>query len=196
GLGLWDDEPADPPLARYDVLDGIVSTTSQVVLGMTLNCARCHDHKKDPIPQRDYYRFLAFFRDVSDMNKKNTRPGACGNDVLEVMCVEERGRADTHVLIRGNPSVQGERVEPGVPEVLGKPAKVSPRGAGAATSGKRRALAEWLTRADNPLTARVMVNRLWQQHFGRGIVPTPNEFGKLGEPATHPKLLDWLADEF
>src|SRR5205823_3821565 len=72
-LGLWDDEPADRLLAKYDVLDGIVSTTGQLVLGMTVGCARCHDHKKDPIPQRDYYRMLAFFRDVTDMNPKNTR---------------------------------------------------------------------------------------------------------------------------
>ena len=67
-LGIWDDEPADKPLARYDVLDGIVSTTGQVFLGITINCARCHDHKKDPIPQRDYYRLLAFFGDVTDQD--------------------------------------------------------------------------------------------------------------------------------
>src|SRR5262249_21300522 len=66
-------EPADPAQARYDVLDGIVSTTAQVVLGMTIGCARCHDHKKDPIPQRDYYRLLAFFHDVTHMNRENTR---------------------------------------------------------------------------------------------------------------------------
>ena len=61
-LGIWDDEPADRPLARYDGLDGIISTTGQVFLGMTINCARCHDHKVDPIPQHDYYRLLAFFQ--------------------------------------------------------------------------------------------------------------------------------------
>src|SRR3954453_11924176 len=72
-LGLWDDEPADKEQARYDVLDGIVSTTSQVVLGMTVGCARCHDHKKDPVRQRDYYQLLAFFQDVTDMNGRNTR---------------------------------------------------------------------------------------------------------------------------
>ena len=72
-LGVWDDEPADRAQLRFDVLDGIVSTTSQVFLGMTVGCARCHDHKRDPIPQRDYYRLLAFFNDVTDMNVKNTR---------------------------------------------------------------------------------------------------------------------------
>jgi hypothetical protein len=72
-LGLWDDEPADRLLAKYDILDGIVSTTGSVVLGMSVGCARCHDHKRDPLPQKDYYRLLAFFHDVSDMNRTNTR---------------------------------------------------------------------------------------------------------------------------
>ncbi|MGL4553207.1 MAG: DUF1549 domain-containing protein, partial [Gemmataceae bacterium] len=72
-LGIWDDEPADKLLAKYDVLDGVVSTTSNVFLGMSVGCARCHDHKKDPIPQKDYYRLLAVFRDVTDMNRENLR---------------------------------------------------------------------------------------------------------------------------
>jgi len=115
---------------------------------------------------------------------------------IEVMCVAERGREKTQVLIRGNPAAQGEIVEPGFPEVLpGAVANIHQRSGSEASSGKRRALAEWLTAADNPLTPRVMANRLWQFHFGRGIVPTPNDFGKLGEPPTHPELLDWLAVE-
>ena len=72
-LGIWDDEPADRPLARYDGLDGIISTTGQVLLGMTINCARCHDHKVDPIPQKDYYRLLAFFQDIVDPDGKNLK---------------------------------------------------------------------------------------------------------------------------
>ncbi len=196
-LGIWDDEPADRPLARYDVLDGVVSTTGQVFLGMTVNCARCHDHKVDPVPQADYYRLLAFFNDVTDQDGKNLRKvetaagagsGPAGR--IEVMCVAERKRGPAHVLLRGNPAALGTEVGPGVPEVLGGGSATFSR-----DRGKRGALADWLTDPHNPRTARVLANRLWQYHFGRGIVPTPNDFGKLGEPATHPELLDWLAAE-
>jgi hypothetical protein len=191
-LGIWDDEPADRVLARYDGLDGIVSTMGQVVLGMTVNCARCHDHKVDPVSQRDYYRLLSFFRDVTYPDGKNLKKVVDqSGSKIDVMCVSERGRTKTHILLRGNPNLAGDEVEPGVPEVLtdGSPAFAS-------GPGRRRALAEWLTDRRNPRTARVMVNRLWQYHFGRGLVPTPNDFGKLGERCTHPELLDWLAAEF
>ncbi len=176
-LGLWDDEPADRELAHFDGLDGIVSTAGQVFLGLSINCARCHDHKKDPLPQADYYRFLAFFSDVTNQDGRNTRrvgpaPG------IEVMCVREHGHAETHVLLRGNPRLPGPKVEPGVPAMLGQPYLTFTSG-----QGKRRALADWLTDRRNPMTARVLVNRLWQFHFGRGLVPTPNDFGQLGEPA-------------
>jgi hypothetical protein len=116
---------------------------------------------------------------------------------MEIMCVTEQGRERTHVLIRGNPAAQGEAVEPGFPLVLATaPPVIHERPGPGASSGKRRALAEWIAAADNPVTPRVMMNRLWQFHFGRGIVPTPNDFGNLGEPPTHPELLDWLAGEF
>ena len=115
---------------------------------------------------------------------------AADGSPIEVMSVAERGHAETHVLLRGNPSLHGDRVEPGVPQILGGSSFASHD-----RRSRRRALAEWLTDARNPRTARVMANRIWQYHFGRGIVPTPNEFGGLGEPATHPELLDWLASE-
>jgi hypothetical protein len=116
---------------------------------------------------------------------------------IPIMCVEERGRAPTHVLIRGLPTAPGAKVEAGFPEVLTtETVKLPDTPTKVGTSGKRLALARWLTRKDNPLTARVMANRLWQFHFGRGIVPTSSDFGKLGEQPTHPALLDWLASEF
>jgi len=187
-LGLWDDEPADRPQARYDMLDGIVSTTGQVFLGMTIGCARCHDHKRDPIPQTDYYRLLAFFIDMGDQTGLEVHP--FGENGVKVLSVREKGRAEPHVLLRGNPYLVGPKVEPGVPEAID-----SGETTFTGEPGKRRALAEWLTDRRNPMTARVFANRLWQYHFGRGIVPTPNDFGALGEPATHPELLDWLAAE-
>ncbi|MFN0053171.1 MAG: DUF1553 domain-containing protein [Planctomycetales bacterium] len=115
---------------------------------------------------------------------------------IEVMAVEERGGEPTHILIRGNPGAPGEEVQPGIPTVLEElaPAELSRRD-NSPTTHLRRQLADWLTSRTNPLTPRVLANRLWQYHFGRGIVPTPNDFGKLGEPPTHPELLDWLAAE-
>jgi hypothetical protein len=188
-LGLWDDEPADRPLARYDGLDSIVATTGQVFLGISIQCARCHEHKKDPIPQRDYYRLLAFFHDVTHQDGKNSRKVG-GPDGVEVMSVWEEGRAETHVLLRGNPNLLGPKVEPGVPAIFERDG-----GERFPPDGKRKAFAEWLTGRGNPMTARVMANRLWQYHLGRGLVPTPNDFGALGEEPSHPELLDWLASE-
>jgi len=188
-LGTWDDEPADRLLARYDVLDGIVSTTGGVFLGLPIHCARCHDHKRDPIPQTDYYRLLAFFNDITDSDGKNLQ--RVGGDAgPEVMCVREDGTTPTHVLLRGNPNLPGPEVQPGFPTCLGELSASIPPG-----PQKRLELAAWLTDPSNPMTARVMVNRLWHYHFGRGIVPSTNDFGQLGEPATHPELLDWLAVE-
>ena len=104
--------------------------------------------------------------------------------------------ADLHVHIRGNAATLGEKVEPGFPSCLTDQEPVIPEPAeGAKSSGRRRALAEWITSEENPLTARVMVNRLWQHHFGRGIVSTPSDFGEFGQRPTHPELLEWLSAE-
>jgi mono/diheme cytochrome c family protein len=290
-LGLWDDEPADPLLAFYDGLDDIVTTTSQGFLGLTMNCARCHDHKLDPIPQADYYRFVAFFRNVRhygqrsdesvtaasvrsiatpdeerahsaeraewqdrvarlrrqlDTVEEQIRPHLEGGEIddferdserqrviekyvgelisreefreyrqtrerwsrasnnpprsaQQALVVKESGRDApvTHVLLRGNPTSEGDVVEPQFPEVLGfeAPTIVRPEHV-QESSGRRRALAEWIASPQNPLTARVMANRLWQWHFGRGIVRSTNNFGLQGDAPTHPELLDWLAAEF
>jgi hypothetical protein len=103
----------------------------------------------------------------------------------------------THVLVRGNPHAAGAVVAPGFPKVLNAPEPVIPTpGPDARTSGRRTALADWVAAKDNPLTARVMANRIWHWRFGKGIVGSPNDFGKFGEKPTHPELLDWLAGEF
>ena len=424
-LGVWDDSPADRKLARYDYLDDIVSTTGQVMLGMTIGCARCHDHKIDPISTQDYYSFLAFFHDITPNNRgpladigtpeqhavrdkqlaekrlaeqeaqdklfeiqeiikielaKNITEevvpdapvsvmrdltyrfyrdtfeqfpddfdalepsaegrlfsnafslaaasrkqniglvfvgtlqvpehatytfhinlqGTCrlilsGYKVAELMgerdveialtqgdipirleyfnkdldkphleiswsgasfekqplstnatvnfdellkthaefiekneslkalvdeqkalkkqrdqrrrqrvpydhqalAVSEREQTPTHILRRGNPHLVGREVKPAFPAVLNPPAvDVLPISEEAKSSGKRRIFAEWVASTENPLTARVMVNRIWQHHFGNGIVRSTNDFGQLGTPPTHPELLDWLASEF
>ena len=424
-LGVWDDSPADRKLAQYDYLDDIVSTTGQVMLGMTVGCARCHDHKIDPISTRDYYSLLAFFHDITPNNRgpladigtpeqqavRDKRlaekrlaeqeaqdklfeieeiikielaksiseaivpdapvspmrdltyrfyrdtfeqfpdnfdlleptaqgrlfsnlfslapasrkkdiclvfegtlqvpeeatytfhinlQGTCrlilngyrvaeliGERDVEValtngevsirleyfnkdidkpqltvswsgssfekqplstnatvnfdellkthaelietneslkalvdqqkelkkqrdqrrrqrvpydhqaLSVSEGKQTPTHILRRGNPHLVGREVKPAFPEVLNPPmVDIPPVPEDAKSSGKRRILAEWVTNAENPLTARVMVNRIWQHHFGRGIVRSTNDFGQLGTSPTHPELLDWLASEF
>lgn len=287
-LGVWDDEPADPLQAKFDGYDDIVSITGQAFLGMTLNCARCHDHKGDPILADDYYRMVAFIRDIreysNDRNVKSTsnqtditpfeqrkgyeqelteRMGKVA-DLKKQMAVYEdaaikkmdpkdqlavqdghrdevvkkvpmflegeakkeyaalKRQADelrkkptphqelalsvnncdpnppaTFINIRGNPHANGAEVKPGFPEVLGFPEPtIPPATKGAKSSGRRTVLADWIVNPKNQLTARVMMNRVWQWHFGKGLVPTANDFGKLGEQPTHPELLDWLATEF
>ena len=117
----------------------------------------------------------------------------------QALCVSEIGRKarETFVLARGNAHAPGEIVEPGFPTVLGFPdPEISEPPLGIESSGRRRALGEWLASRENSLTARVMVNRIWQHYFGRGIVRSPNNFGFQGVAPTHPDLLDWLASEF
>jgi mono/diheme cytochrome c family protein len=102
----------------------------------------------------------------------------------------------TFIHLRGSAHAEGEEVQPAFPLIFGgEVAQIAPTADGA-SSGRRLALAKWITRPDNPRTARVMMNRLWQHHFGRGLSATPNDFGFLGIPATHPELLDWMATEF
>ncbi|MDA0831883.1 MAG: DUF1553 domain-containing protein [Planctomycetota bacterium] len=282
-LGVWDDEPDDRLEARFDELDDILSTTSSTFLGLTVGCARCHDHKFDPIPHEDYYRLLSFFQNISlygsevssthfkdnqngiftplislteaeqwrarhnellvqitpleeklnalnqedDEKKKATEDERKSlekqiNDLkteantvpfVQVLSVREKP-AETEpltVLIRGNPRSPGKPVEPNYLQVLERaewnvdrsvtPASDDERRQALQTfgvvpsSGRRRALAEWIASREHPLTARVIVNRLWQHHFGRGLVPTPSDFGHTGELPSHPELLDWLACE-
>jgi hypothetical protein len=117
----------------------------------------------------------------------------------KALAVTENGTnaPETFVLVRGNPNVKGDKVEPAFLEVLSAPApQIPPMSPGAKTTGRRTALANWIASPSNQLTARVMANRLWQYHFGRGIVRSPNNFGIQGDRPTHPELLDWLATEF
>jgi hypothetical protein len=325
----------DNPQYRYNYLDDMIGTTSRVFMGLTVNCARCHDHKFDPITQVDYYRMMAVFfpyvnyewplappekvaayeaekaaveariqplkeriaeiqapyREIAFEAKLKEFPEEIqvavhtpedqrtegqkllaaqvstlrGGGVDKLLTGEHRaeikkleaeieelekempaelpfamgvrdgdyrfspdGRGDevqpgkgdrifydfegSFLPVEGKPYEppqarilpsadyhdKGDPVEPGFVTVLakGNPPTEMPPSNGHTTTGRRRALAEWLLSQDHPLTARVMVNRIWQNHFGRGIVATASNFGHLGQLPTHPELLDWLAAEF
>jgi hypothetical protein len=208
-LGPWDDEPADPKQDRYDQLDDLVNTTSEVFLGLTLGCARCHNHKFEPLSMHDYYRMVAIFEPLKrPVNGRAELALPIGTQAqiaanprkLEqgYFLTEPSPRAPvSHLLHRGQAANPGPEVGPGVPAVTvaSQPDFTSPP-AGARTSGRRLTLARWLTDTANPLTARVIVNRVWQYHFGFGLVRTSSDFGTTGEPPTHPELLDWLARWF
>ena len=284
---------------RYEWLTDVVDTTGEAFLGLSLGCARCHNHKFDPLTSRDYHRLMAVFaaseeREIPVITKFNIfgfksgypnwleveeLKSAVGRlssgarqrvvdklrarfpaEVLSAFDVQsdqrtagqrtlaaqleaafaeaglsenaqgktagipyteeetkERarlvkelgeatlsanpvmqtatvlGRADVvpdiYMTSRGDWRAKGEKVSPGLPEALAGANEVP-------NESRRRALAEWITQPDHPLTARVIVNRIWHGHFGRGIVATPNDFGRQGEEPTHPELLDWLASDF
>ncbi len=278
---------------RADELDDVLATTGGTVLGMTIGCARCHNHKFDPIPQKDYYRMQAVFfnakaEDVpivspeeldryreakkawdlqwkslltekaaieqktkdrllaakrdklpdylkaaldtpadrrTDGQKLNVKQieatlrvsdeeieAAIDSDgrrrfdeirarlkahesarpaIETAMSVVEKKFEPAHFLHHGSVDSKGSEVRPGILSVAHDGEWPFPE-----AQGRRRAFAEWLTSPANPLTARVMVNRIWQHHFGEGIVRSPSNFGKTGEAPSHPELLDWLASEF
>jgi hypothetical protein len=141
----------------------------------------------------------ATFDRLGSLRERLTKLLETSIPVDRALVVSEAGGVapDTHVLLRGNPGSRGDRVEPGFPEVLRAPAPVlaAPM-SGSASCGRRLALADWMVSPGNPLAPRVMVNRLWQHHFGRGLVRSPNNLGLQGDAPTHPDLLDWLAAEF
>jgi len=194
-LGHWDDEPADLEADRYDQLDDIVSTTGQAFLGLTIGCARCHDHKFEPLATRDYYSLVAVFNPLQRPTK-GRKELTVPVDSTEVYAWNEPSAKapETHVLVRGSPTRFGDLVQPAVPAILVKQQPQFP--SGEKTTQHRLGLAQWIASPQNPLTARVMVNRVWQQHFGQGLVTTANDFGLMGAAPSQPELLDWLAHWF
>ncbi|MFM2003505.1 MAG: hypothetical protein RI963_2931 [Planctomycetota bacterium] len=207
-LGPWDDEPADFATDRFDQLDDIVRTTCETFLGLTMGCARCHDHKFDPLSQRDYYSLVAVFNPLVRPRNGRTEltlaalPPARRKGLSEEQAKgavqgyflhEESPVAPvTRLLARGNPNQPGDEVEPAGPAVLGT---VGWKGLDPDQHSTRRrlTLAKWIVDPHHPLTPRVIVNRVWQWHFGEGLVRTPSDFGLLGQPPTHPELLEALA---
>jgi len=300
---------------RMNVIADEIQILSSAVMGLTVGCARCHDHKYDPIPQRDYYRLSAVLQtgydpydwvapserkiDIALENEKKEiqafnaplkkelerlqqsleaqakpfheklleerlapLPEEVRHDLQNIAKITQDHRSDTqkylvekfkeileitndelvkkydafktiadpirkeidemeeklrpephvrvlsdmggepsanYLLRRGEALNPGPPVEPGVPGALTmslEPYRVVPPWPGSSSSGRRLALARWLTQSNHPLTSRVMVNQMWMRHFGRGLVATASNFGRSGMPPSHPELLDWLATEF
>ena len=311
-LGTWDDEPAEPLRDRYDQLDDVLGVTATSLLGLTLQCARCHDHKFEPFSQKDYYRMLAVFEPLNRPQDKRTdldrlvgteeelevyrkskekadsevatieqqseimrkkvlkrifarKDEKSGEDlgwlehaetvlafqvkpesrteeqkklvekfnarldeaIQTEATAQERGQFNgwekkiaeiddarlqepprayiwyeegpeapsTHILKRGDPTARGEPVQPGLPAVLVRGERDPPQPT-RKSAGRRFWLAQWMASPENPLVARVAVNRIWQWNFGEGLVGSENNFGVKGEGPTHPELLDYLATEF
>ena len=211
---------------RIEYIVDRVETVSSTWMGLTAGCARCHDHKYDPISQKEFYELFAFFnqtaepgtyrrsaeptiqtptrsiqrqldeidRQLAQLDDGSDRHGQLSETkekLLEAvpvtMVMKDTQSRDTHILERGQYDASGEKVTAGIPTFLpAMPADV-PR--------NRLSLARWLVDPSHPLTARVLVNRIWQLHFGRGIVQTVEDFGVQGDTPSHPDLLDWLATE-
>jgi mono/diheme cytochrome c family protein len=183
---------------REEELEDMVAAVGQVFLGLTVNCARCHDHKFDPIRQRDYYRIKAALEGVMHGNRPLqsvvSATGTQKNPTVYAACPNVP--QPTFVLARGDIEKPGERVAAGGLSALRSPSPDFGLAVDAPESIRRLKLADWITDPGNPLMARVMVNRVWHYHFGAGLVATPNDFGRNGERPSHPELLDWLASEF
>lgn len=174
---------------RHNTLCEMTAAVGSVFLGLTVGCAQCHDHRTDPIPLRDYYAFQAFFANTITAPKRNQQLGHR---------VREPGPEAPvmRVKLRGDFRRLGEAVEPALLRSL-TGAPLSPSSNGNSESFNRRArLARALTDSRNPLVARVMVNRLWQDVLGKGLVDSASDFGALGDRPSHPALLDWMAGEF
>ena len=199
---------------RLEYVTDRTNTFAKTFLAMTFECAKCHDHKFDPIPQRAYYSTFAFFNQVNEkgllgditlasladppnmkissddvknvlqfINKKDTAA------VMVMIMKDSSNVRTTHILKRGVYDQPGDSV------FFNTPPKIFPFDS-TKLEKNRLGLAKWLLDKKHPLTARVFVNRIWQEDFGRGLVKTSGDFGMQGEPPSHPELLDWLALDF
>lgn len=181
-----------------------VATTGTVWLGLTISCAQCHDHKFDPITQTEYYRLFAFLNNQDEPSLEISLSDQKKATTLVMRELDEPRK--THLLIQGDFTRPSVEIQPGTPQCLpglqvagldsgeSNDANDS-EGSASKLRPNRLDLARWLVDRNNPLTARVVVNRLWQHLFGRGLVATDNDFGLQGSPPSHPELLDWLAVE-
>ena len=215
---------------RVQYVSDRVMTMGFAFLGLTIDCSKCHDHKFDPITQKDYYSMFAFFNNVPENGFNEGKPvvvppaiaaptaeqrarleaiaaeltGAQEAEVRTALQAEQRSIeasvVETMVMVempKPRPAFvleRGHYDQPGEPVTARTPSSLPPLPEGAPAN--RLGLAQWMTRPENPLFARVAVNRFWKMLFGTGIVATLNDFGSQGAAPTHPELLDWLAVEF
>jgi Protein of unknown function (DUF1553)/Protein of unknown function (DUF1549)/Concanavalin A-like lectin/glucanases superfamily/Planctomycete cytochrome C len=200
-LGIKDANQRDRQLFLSDAIDDQVHATGMAFLGLTLGCARCHDHKFDPIPTADYYSLAGFFRNTV------TSPPVAGraeNPLMAKVVADPNGNPSHIMGVSDGPPASQRIFRRGS---YANPGPVAPRRFLQILEGAdhvpdlppgsgRLELAKWIASPANPLTARVMVNRVWQHHFGTGLVATSDNFGVLGERPSHPELLDWLAKSF
>jgi len=176
--------------ARAEVLTDLTETTGSAFLGLTLSCCRCHHHKTDPLSQEDHYRFRAFFAATQfDESTKLLADNATGFFVTD----DQDPIEPIRVLDQGNYQKPLEAVEPGFPSVLFPNAPPIEPPVHGRTSGRRLALARWIISKENPWTARVIVNRVWQNLFGQGLVATSNDLGITGSAPISKELLDHLS---
>ena len=173
---------------RHTFLNDMTATVGSVFLGLQMGCAACHDHKYDPISQADFYRLRACF-DVDPLFETHPQLG-------QVMREKSSKTPTSRLFERGDFRRPGPIVQAAFPRIANRSNDaVTSLANDAKSSGRRTSLANWLTRADNPLATRVLVNRIWQGHFGTGLVASSSDFGVMGTSPTHSELLDWLATE-
>ena len=195
--GTWNDEPNDPADYQYTRLEDMVHTTSSAFIGLTVKCARCHDHKFDPIRQTDYYRFANAFWSgfIGQANLGGPSEKELGATVFG-WTDRSAEVAPLHRLINGERQNPAEVVRPASLSTIPSLERVfDPPPENSKTTTQRLQLAKWITDPNNPLTSRVIVNRLWQHTMGEPIVRSPNNFGFKGELPTHPALLDYLSTQ-
>jgi hypothetical protein len=175
--------------------DDMVTTAIGTFNSLTVGCARCHDHKFDPIPVRDYYRLQAVFAGV-ERGERSLPPHLPRVPRWLTYAVVPVAPRPVWVLHRGNVEDRREPVRPGALGCVPGPDPDFRLTDPDKEGDRRAALARWVADPRNPLTWRSVVNRAWHYHFGRGLVDTPNDFGRNGSPPSHPELLDWLAVAF
>lgn len=193
-LGQWPNAfDAFPEKLAYVRRNDQVVTLGEAVLGLSVGCANCHHHKFDPLSQRDYFGLEAVFAGSETFNRTTGNVAWVNGEKSHFRALRHAAEpVSVHLLRRGELNQPAGRMVPAVPAFLPHGGPLFPPGEENPTQARTR-LAKWITSPDHPLTARVIANRVWQWHFGRGIVSTPNDFGTQGAAPSHRELLDWLA---